>query len=223
MNKLHSQAIEMRLAGYSYNMIKDKLGVSKSTLSNWLNQIPFTPNKQVLERIGAGKLKSALFKQKIKLDSMERAREEAKSEIGKLSKRDLFMLGIGVYIGEGDKTFEHVKVANSDPKIIKLAIKWFCDICGAKKANLRPRIHLYPDNDIDQCLKFWSKILNIPISQFGKTSIDARTDKKAIRKNKLPHGTLHLKLNANGLPYLGVLLHRKIMAWIEESLNQIAT
>jgi len=41
--KDHSDAVALRLAGYSYSQIKDKLKVSKSTLSGWLDKYPLTP------------------------------------------------------------------------------------------------------------------------------------------------------------------------------------
>jgi len=221
MNPLRKKAIELRKAGYSYNMIKQKLGISKSTLSNWLSRIPFIPNNEVIARVGRARLKSALFKQRLKFESIKKAKQTGKKDIGLISKRDLFILGIGLYLGEGEKTYENVRIVNSDPQIIRLAIKWFYDACGAKKENFRPSIHLYPDSDIDISLKFWSNITKIPVSQFGKTTIDQRKNKSVLKKRKLPYGTLHLQVISNGLPHLGVNLHRKIQAWIEESIAQI--
>jgi transposase len=45
------QAVELRGKGMSYGLISEKLGISKSTLSNWLKDLPYTPNEQVLSRI----------------------------------------------------------------------------------------------------------------------------------------------------------------------------
>ena len=50
MNYLKEKAIELRKAGWSYNTIKEKIGVSKSTLSNWLSRIPFIPNEEIIKR-----------------------------------------------------------------------------------------------------------------------------------------------------------------------------
>ena len=49
---------------------------------------------------------------------------EAKKDVGGLSLRDIFMLGIGPYLGEGSKSQEEVKIVNAYPTIIKLGIKW---------------------------------------------------------------------------------------------------
>ncbi len=211
----------MRRAGYSYNMIKQRLGISKSTLSNWLASILFVPNQEVIKRIGHAKLKSALFKQRLKFESIVKAQKDARRDINSLSRRDLFLLGIGLYLGEGEKTYENVRIVNSDPRIIRLAIRWFYDICKVERENFRPSVHLYPDNNIKEVLRFWSRETDIPMSQFGKTIIDWRKNKSSLKRRRLPYGTLHLHVLSNGMPHLGVNLHRKILAWIERCLGRI--
>ena len=202
-------------------MIRDSLGISKSTLSNWLTLIPYKPNKDVFERVGKAKLKSAFSKQRTKFKMLRDVKVEARKEITKLSKRDLFFFGLGIYLGEGGKSFENVLIVNADPKVIQLSIRWLKEIGGAKMTNFKPYLHLYPDNNVDDALEYWSHITRIPIAQFGKTTIDTRKNKLAIKKSKLPHGTLHLHLKSNGVPFLGVRLHRKIMAWIERALSYV--
>ncbi len=41
------QAISLRKKGFSYNLITDKIGTLKSTLSAWLKDVPFLTNKEV--------------------------------------------------------------------------------------------------------------------------------------------------------------------------------
>ena len=74
-------------------MIREKIGVSKSTLSNWLNFIPFTPNDEVLKKIGKAKLKSGLFKHNEKLAEVREMQELAKKNWEKLQKEIYGSLG----------------------------------------------------------------------------------------------------------------------------------
>lgn len=219
VNTIREEVFELRKEGNSYNYISQKTGISKSTLSGWLFGVPYTPNQTTIERIGKARAASGRVKAKMKIESTERAKEEARKEIGGITKRDLFMLGIGIYIGEGAKTFDIVRVINADPKIIKFTIRWFEEVCGLSKENFRIRLHLYPDNNIKQCIKFWSNISGIPIGQFQKTHIDERKDKKIFKRGKLPYGTAHLSVRSNGNKRFGVFLARKINAWIEEVLK----
>lgn len=214
------KALKLRNQGDSYNLISDKLGISKSTLSGWFKDIPYIPNEKVLKRIKMGPHISGRMRHKIKVDSILKARSIAKIELGKLSKRDLWMAGLGLYLGEGSKIYEHIRVINSDPKIIGLAIKWFKEICGLEAKNITIAIHLYPDNNIKTCLDFWRKSTRLPREQFRKTQIDKRVDKSNKKKRKLPYGTAHLSIVSNGNPECGVFLHRKIMGWIDVVLGE---
>lgn len=218
---IHQKAIYYRKKGYSYNMISQKLGLAKSTLSDWLKEIPFTPNKEVIARIGKARVKSAKFKNKQKLENIKEMRALAKKELKKLSKRDLWLLGIGLYWGEGAKSCEGIELMNSDPEIIKIIIKWFKEICGLSIENFAATIHGYPDTNIKKSTDYWSKITNIPKNQFKKSQIDKRTNKLMIKRDKLPHGTLRLRIKSNGKKEFGRSLHRRIMGWIEVSSKEI--
>lgn len=220
--ELRQNATVLRKSGHSYNYIAEKVGVSKSTLSYWLADIPYTPNAETIKRIGNARAQSGRVKSKQKLESILKAQEVAKKDIGTLSKRDLFMLGIGLYIGEGGKTFNIIRLINSNPMVIKAIIKWFMGVCDLTKENFTLAIHLYPDNNVETCLKYWEQETRIPREQFGKTQIDRRKDKKFGKKGKLPYGTAHLTIRSNGKREHGVFLSRKINAWMEESLKQVS-
>ena len=207
------RAIELRKKGHSYNYISEVLNISKSTLSDWLAEIPYTPNAETVSRIGRARAASGEAKSKIRRDSILEAGTASKREFGRMSRRDLFMLGLGLYVGEGSKTAEIIGFVNADPSVINLMIRWFTEAIGLPKANLRIRLHLYPDSDERRSLQYWSKITTIPVSQFQKTSFDRRTDKKAIKSGKLLHGTAHLRLKSFGEKRFGVFLFRKISAW----------
>ena len=64
--KIRQKAIELRKAGYSYNYIMNHVPVAKSTLSDWLYDIPFTPNKHTQETIGNARLASGVYRNNLK-------------------------------------------------------------------------------------------------------------------------------------------------------------
>ena len=218
---IKEKAINYRKRGYSYNMISERLGLVKSTLSDWLREIPFKPNKKLIRRVKLGRLKSAQFKHRQRMTEIEAMRKLAKKELGRLTKRDLWLLGIGLYLGEGSKLYENIRIINSDPEIIKIAVKWFREICNLKKKNFSPAVHLYPDNNVKETINYWSKITGVPPKQFSKTQMDRRGNKSGKKKRKLPYGTLHLQVKSCGKKELGRSLHRRIMGWIKATLNQI--
>lgn len=212
---IKQKAVDLRKAGYSYNYIMKHVPVSKSTLSSWLYNIPFIPNKYTKETIGNARIASGLYKNKLKKESVENAKKESKQDIVELSDRDIRMLGLGIYIGEGGKSIPVPKVSSSDPKIIKFTVRWFNVFFGVTVKHLKIRLHLYPDNNVKQSVEFWSRHTQIPKSQFSKVVIDRRSNKKRSNQKKLPFGTAHLTVVSHGDKRYGAYLHRRIMALID--------
>ncbi len=217
---LRTEAEKLRDAGHSYNMIHEKLRISKSTLSEWFKNRPFTPNKAVLRRIQYGPIKSAEKSHNKKVAEVIALGQKGAKEIGILSNRDLQMLGLGLYIGEGSKTHEIVRIINADPNVIRLAIKWFKETLGLADDNITIALHLYPDNNAQECLAFWQKTTKLPPKNFRKTQVDRRQNKSPIKRAKLPYGTAHITIISKGNPDNGVRLHRRLTGWIHGALSQ---
>lgn len=217
---LRERAIELRSAGYSYPYISKETGVSKSTLSGWLAGVPFSPNQHTIASFGKSRAAAAERKAITRRQEATQTELNAKEEIGRFTERDLFMLGLGLYMGEGTKTHDIVRVANSDPAIITCLVSWFMQL-GVEKSQFSPRIYLYPDSNPGESLLFWSRTTSIPKSQFLTPYIDKRTDKKAKKHNRLPHGTLHLGVRSSGRKEYGVVFSRRILALSRAVLEDI--
>ena len=221
MNKFKVEATKMREDGYSYSMITEKLGVPDSTLSNWFKGKPFTPNREVLERVQYGPIRNGEIRHNQRMMETEALRTTGRQEIGLLTKRDLHILGLGLYIGEGSKSHEHTQIANANPAVIKLMVRWFKESCGLDLDNITISIHLYPDNDIEKSLAYWRAITDLPRENFRKTYIDIRTGKSGFKNHKLPYGTAYIRIKSNGDPEKGVRLHRKLQGWMDAVLPSV--
>jgi len=110
-------------------------------------------------------------------------------DVGSLSKRDLFLAGLFLYWGEGTKVQKNaVTLTNTNPAMLKLFIKWL-ELLDIKRKYLKIKLHLYSDMNIKRSLDFWSKELNIPISQFRKPYIKKTQLKSITYKNGFGKGT----------------------------------
>src|SRR3989338_6387209 len=172
MNLAKDKAKYLRGKGYSYRMISEELGIARSTLSNWFKDQPFVPNKKVLNRIQYGPIKSAQRSHHIKVLEIEKLKAVGVKELGRLDKRDLWCLGLGLYIGEGSKSNETIRLINSNPAVVKLAIRWFKEVCGLENKNITMAIHIYPDNKEKECIEYWSNVTGLPKNNFRKTQVD---------------------------------------------------
>lgn len=208
----------LRDAGYSYAMIKNELGISLSTLSSWFNNRPFTPNREVLQRIRSGQYSYGFRRREERITQTQKMKMIGRHEVGELSKRDIWMIGLGLWIGEGSKTTEQLRLANSDPQVIALWVRWLKEIGGFREGDIFLTMHLYKDSDEGVCKKYWREIVGKEV-RFGKTQIDNRTFKNGNKQGKLPYGTLHVSARSGGNVEKGVKFHRRFKGWISAILD----
>ena len=210
-------AIKMRLAGKPYGYIKNTLGISKSTLSNWFKNINLTEKQLV-------KIKEDAIAKRVETyikTTRERRRrifnnfcEEEKKNLFPLSNRDLLVAGLFLYLGEGAKSdWWRINISNSDPSIIKFSTFWFTKILGIKKDKLRVQLHLYNDMDIEREILYWQNVIGIKRDQFIKPYIKETSSQK-IDHSSFGHGT------CNVYTY-DVKLKHKIMAGIKVILEEV--
>lgn len=219
---LRKRAVGLRRRGWSYNVISARLGVGKSTLSQWLREIPYQPNKQVIARIRLGPARAAASKGRRRSQQILLLRAQGQKELGRLSERDLLLLGLGLYLGEGSKVYESVRLVNSDPLVVRIAMRWLRQSCGVPERNFVVTVHTYPDISSNAAIRYWSRTTGVPQRQFEPVQVDRRLNKSAKKRRQLPYGTAHMKVYSRGDPRFGVALHRRIMGWLHATQEQFA-
>ncbi len=218
--EIKAKAIELRKLGFAYAYISKELNLSKSTLSLWLRDTVFLPNEMTKLSISRGQKICGVAKRVDKIRSIVEAGKFAVDKVDKLSNRDVFMLGIGIYIGEGSKTHDNTRIVNADPRIVKFSLVWLNKCFDVPIKSFRVRLHLYPDTNQDEAIRYWMDQLSLPKQSFQSCTVDRRVNKKLNKAGILPYGTAHLSLVSNGNKALGVLLHRKIIATIDRVLEK---
>lgn len=209
------KAIQLRRQGRPYSEIRKRVSVSKSTLSYWLRGIELTEKQK--KRIGkdwvARRVETYRDTVKRRTERMETQQlMEAKKSLGKVTKRDLLIAGLFLYLGEGTKHGRWtVAIANSDPAVIRFSVYWLTDILEAQKNKIRVRVHLYRDMDISNEFRFWSEVTDIPVSQFHKPYIK-KSSLSDIDYHTHGHGTCNILLGSGHLK-------QRIMAEIKTVLE----
>lgn len=163
----------MRKTGMSYSQIKEKLGVSKSTLSVWLYDMPLT-EKRIRELRSDSPIRIERYRNTMRIKKEEKFAEayrEMSQKIKKLSSREIFLAGLFLYWAEGNKTTPTaIGLTNTNPDMLKFYIRWL-KLMGIQKTQLKVSLHLYADMNVKKQEKYWSKELSIPLSQFRKSYI----------------------------------------------------
>ena len=203
-------AFSLRKQGKSYKEIHRDLGMSVSTLSNWFHNVDFS------EEIKRSVIAKAQLKSTAHMQVLNRARGDllrahyAQGEIEALQElkdnisNPLFISGVTAYWGEGDKlTRNQVRLANTDPQMIKLFINFLIIFCYIPKDKLRLALHIYEDLDDGKCRTYWSEVTGL--NYFHKTMVLPSRHKT----RRLPYGTCTV-ITTN------TYLKRKLLLWIDQ-------
>ncbi len=183
---LRLKALIMRRNGSSVRDISRALGVSKSTASLWCRDVSLTQ-----EQVGklrhnqiaaghAGRLKGAHIQKQRRLMKIRTYEEDGLRVLGKLLRRDIFLLGLGLHLGEGTKVGNSVRFTNSNPSIVILFIVWVECAFKIRRSHIRYRVMINEAHRKRERVvkKQWSKLLGVPLAQFEKTTfIKAKTQK----------------------------------------------
>jgi hypothetical protein len=217
------KAIELRKKGLSYSEILKQVPVTKASLSLWLRDIRLSKKQQDrLVKKSLSKLNlGAKIKKEKRILKTERIKKKAVKEIGKIRKRELWLIGIALYWAEGSKQKKHnvsqgVEFGNSDPEMIKFYLNWLKDCCGIASEDIVFYIYLHKTVDGEKVKKYWSQITELPLNRFQKI-IWKKHKFKTIRKNigKDYHGLLKITVKKS------TDLNRKIAGLIEGIRKQV--
>lgn len=209
MKKIEQQkAIKLREGGISLSVIAQELDVAKSSVSLWVRDVKLT-QKQIDSLEKSKHSFGVIEKRRISRLRNEESRRQkimkkAGTEIQKISKRDLQMIGLGLYLGEGSKAQRGAaKISSCDPAIIKIMMRYFKEICCVDDARFRAHIHTYSHLNAKKAETYWSEVSGIPRKQFYKTYIKPSVASLG-KKDSTPYGTLDVAVCSTEL-YLQIM------------------
>ncbi len=207
------QIQKLRRDGFSYQELMNQLPfkVAKGTVSRWCKEIELTPEQ--LGRLDGikcenwyrNRLKGSKSTQWRRAEEVATIKAMARKEIPSLTRRDLWIAGLMLYLAEGGKT-KDVTFSNSDLSTVRFMMKWFREICRVPEGKFKSQLNIHSGQDDSTIKDFWSKVTGIPLSQFGKSYI--KKEGTGHRKNILYHGTIKISVCNRNLFY-------KIIGWTE--------
>ena len=190
------KALVLRKRGESLKSIASQLGVSKSSVSIWVRDVPLSMEQ--LKFLGQkGFTSEAIEKRRTTRNANEKIKrdkvmQEGAKNIRALSKNDLRIIGLCLYWGEGGKTVRGMaRISNSDPAVIKVMMRFFREICLVEEKKFRGSLHIHSHLESHKAEKYWSTISGIPQSQFYKTYAIPSIASKG-KKDTLPYGTFDI-------------------------------
>ena len=165
------KALRLRAEGLTYTEILDLVPVAKSTLSLWLREVGLS--KRQIQRITEKKIyaqkRGAQAQKNKRIRKQHDLIENAQNEIGTMTKREIWLIGIALYWAEGSKEKEgrpgsQASFSNSDPRMVALFIRWLEECIRIRPEDIHGDLYIHESHrqNIDKVLEVWGKNLNKP-------------------------------------------------------------
>lgn len=213
MRKDKNKAIKLRKQGKSYRDIKRELDVPLSTLSEWFSGQDWSESvaKKLIKKNRRESIVRIKKLNKIRGDNLLKvygeAENEARQDWKELRYHPLFIAGIMLYWGEGDKVSKNgFRIANSDPQLVHLFVKFLRDACGIDESRIKASLLLYPDHKEQKVKSFWQKNAGLSNIVFTKShNVLGRSGKKRTTE----YGVCTVSVSSS-------YLKKKMLIWLTE-------
>ena len=215
------EARTLRRTGKSIKSIARSLGVSAGSVSIWCRDINLSYEQverlreQVIRSGYKGRMMGAAMNKQKRQQAIEDYQKIGKKDVGRVSRRELFFLGLGLYAGEGFTYGNKAGIVNSNPRIIQIMLRWFRDFCAITddrfvceigiNASHKDRIHIVQ--------KYWENTSGVPKAQFTKPSFKKVQSKKIYDNRETHFGTLSVRIRR------GASVVYRIRGWIDAALS----
>lgn len=213
-------ALKLRRQGLSYSEIQKRVPVSKDTLSRWCRDVILASSqlgrlqRKRLKGAEKGRIIGAKRQQRDRVRRTKKLLERGKKEVGLMDKRDRFIAGVSLYLGDGVKGDREVGFSNSNPQIISFMMNWFREFCQVPEGKFRGQIWIHENLNELKARKYWSGLTGIPLNQFQKSYVaENRIRSRKIRKKLHEHGVFAIRVS-------NAQIQRKILGWIAGILGK---
>jgi len=224
--KQKEKAISLRKRGKTYSEILKKVPVAKSTLSLWLRDVGLA--KKQKQRISKKRREAQIRGGKARYDErVERTQSifnDAKKDVGRLTKKDLWLMGTMLYWAEGSKEKAHniggarLEFMNSDPYMIAVYMRWLREVLNVVNSDIVVSIYIHKNSKHreEDVIRYWAYWAGVSKSQITYIYYK-KHNPKTIRKNTNEdyYGALRVVVRRS------VYLNRKVAGWIRAINEQL--
>lgn len=215
---LRAKARELRGQGLDYKRIATELGVSKSSVSLWVRDLPRPERlsyEQCRKRQNDG-VAAYWSSERARRDrEKESIRARARAELGRLTDREIQIAGAVAYWCEGSKNkpgrpgCDRVVFTNSDPGMIKFFIR-FLDVAGVDRRAHVYRLYIHETADVEAAQRYWLDVTGADPEQFRRPSL--KRHKPATNRTNTGesyHGCLRVEVRRS------LMLFQRIEGWAQ--------
>lgn len=188
-NETKEKVLRLGQAGLTYSQIQQQFPIPKSTLSVWFKNAGKTPDRsRQLAHLHLARMRARETINQGRLDRIALATEIAREAVSGLDVSDKSVvkaLLAMLYWAEGTKsdTSGGPKFVNTDPILASFYLRMLRAAYDIDESRIKIRIHVHSYHNQVDVIDFWSTLLRVPKSQFGKIYVKKRSTQKKFREN----------------------------------------
>ncbi|KKU22493.1 MAG: hypothetical protein UX31_C0001G0011 [Candidatus Nomurabacteria bacterium GW2011_GWA1_46_11] len=211
-NSRRNLARSLRNGGYSYSEIQKFVSVPKATLSYWFRDLELSESqiKRLQEKRSEASRRGTLERSKAVSEAIEKIKASSSVQIGKISRRELWLMGVVLYWR--NRNFGDVKkgvhFSTTDPELARLFLKWLKDIGQLTKKEIA--LDLFVKGNSKKAITFWSTVTGFEESCFGRVYRYRKSTTLATE-----NGMIRMRVKASSM------LARQLAGWIEGIKKQL--
>jgi hypothetical protein len=197
-SKERAEARSLRLRGWAMKRIARQLDVSASSVHRWVADIVLTVDqrKAIDERVLRVRAETFRAWNKRKhlraCEKEEENRSLGRHAIGEISQRDVLLLGLGLYLGEGSKREVYtVSLSNMNKDLINLFLE-LLETLGISRKDVAANLYINPECDPEHHILWWCRHTGLLRGQFRKTGMKISPSSKGKTRRSNYHGILRV-------------------------------
>lgn len=185
------------------------MGTFDNSGNIWVNDIM---TKELFEKLQAGRKRYQAERTKIRLAFESNIFNEGVKEVGKLSKRELFLVGVALYWAEGFKHKDEssLGLATMDVNMAKIYIRWLKECLNIENDRLRFRVtaNIHYSEKIREMERYWADSLRVNLDQFVEPFYQNTKQKRVYANSDKYFGVLRIRVRKS------INILRKMRGWM---------
>ncbi len=220
---LRAKARELREQGLDYKRIAAELGVSKSSISLWVRDLPRPERlsyEECRKRAAEGVRRYWETERPVREAERQAAGAAAAAQIGPLNDREILIAGAIAYWCEGTKNKpyrrnDRVVFMNSDPALVGLFLR-FLEVAEIGHDRLIYQVHIHESADVGAAHRFWLNVTGADPAQFRRPTLKRHRPTTTLKNTGDDyHGCLRLEVRRS------TSLYRNIEGWAAAAMASV--
>jgi hypothetical protein len=209
-NTLREKAVNLRKSGHTLNEIIERLGVPKTTAYYWIKDVEIRRQRAFVAHTKSNRARSAskatqAVKRKYENIHKQHAEEAKRQWHEGLGSEPHFRCFLMLYMTEGSKRGQNVRITNTNPHLIKYGYEWL-KVLNYRNKNIFLEVSIYPNHDRDAVENYWRELLGVE---------DIRIYYGSEQRGKLKQRNWAIRYGTARICVVDAYLKTRIDTWIE--------